>query len=267
MTRTALVTGASSGIGLATATALVTRGYRVLGTSRHPETLEPAQMAEGVDYLPLDLTDPASIEALGERVGEVDILVNNAGESQSGPFEELPGEALRRIFQVNVLGPVRLAQLTLPGMRERRYGRVVMVGSMLASFPLAYRSSYVATKAALKGFADGARHEFSPYGVWLTTVEPGSISTGISDRRTSYIAEDSPHRAEYEKMLRALNRNEAAGTSAERVAATIVTAIEKARPRRLYAVGSNAALVFPLRRLLPAALVEKATHRRHDLAR
>ncbi|MDY7091022.1 MAG: SDR family oxidoreductase [Actinomycetota bacterium] len=265
MERTALVTGASSGIGLATAAALVAKGYRVLGTSRRPEKV--AQPVEGVDYLPLDLTDLASIEALAEPLKTVDVLVNNAGESQSGPFEELPADALRRIFQVNVLGPVRLAQLALPGMRERGYGRVVMVGSMLASFPLAYRSSYVATKAAVKGFANAARHEFSPYGVWLTTVEPGSIATGISERRTSYIAPASPHRADYERMLAALNRNEAAGISAERVAATIVTAIEASKPRQRYAVGSNAAVVFPLRRLVPTALVEKLTHKRHDLRR
>ncbi|WP_250005240.1 SDR family oxidoreductase [Actinoplanes sp. M2I2] len=267
MDRTALVTGASSGIGLATATALAARGYRVLGTSRHPEDLTPEQRAPGVDYLPLDLTEPGSVEALAEPLRTVDILVNNAGESHSGPFEELPGEVLRRLFQVNVLGPVRLTQLALPGMRERGYGRVVMVGSMLASFPLAYRSSYVATKAALKGFSNGARHELSPYGVWLTTVEPGSINTGLSARRTSSIEPDSPHRPDYERMVAALDRNEAAGIPPERVAATIVTAIEKDRPRQRYAVGSNAALVFPARRLAPVWLAEKLTHRRHGLAR
>ena len=138
---------------------------------------------------------------------------------------------------------------------------------MLASFPLAYRSSYVASKAALKGFSDGARHEYSPFGVWLTTVEPGSINTGISERRTKYASEGSPHRADFERMLAALDRNERAGISAERVAATIVKAIEARRPKAHYAVGSNAPMVFPLRRLMPAALVEKATHRRHDLRR
>lgn len=267
MKRTALVTGASSGIGRATATALAAKGYRVLGTSRDPAALAPAQRADGVEYVALDLGSGDSVEALADRLAGVDVLVNNAGESQSGPFEELPGEALRRLFQVNVLGPVRLAQLALPGMRERGYGRVVMVGSMLASFPLAYRSSYVATKAAIKGFSNGARHEFSPFGVWFTTVEPGSISTGISERRTSYVAPESPHRRDYERMLAALDRNERAGVPAERVAATVVTAIEAARPRARYAVGSNAPLVFALRRVVPAALVEKMVHRRHDLSR
>ena len=267
MDRTALVTGASSGIGKATAAALVARGYRVVGTSRRPESLAAEQRADRVEYLPLDLADEASIEALAAAVGPVDALVNNAGESQSGPLEELPPEVLRRLFQVNVLGPIRLTQLLLPGMRERRRGRVVMIGSMLASFPLAYRSSYVASKAALKGFSDGARHEYSPFGVWLTTVEPGSINTGISERRTKYISENSPHRADFERMLAALDRNHRTGLSAERVAATIVAAIEAPQPKAHYAVGSNAPIVFPLRRLLPSKLVEKATHRRHDLRR
>ncbi|BCJ39882.1 putative short-chain dehydrogenase/reductase [Actinoplanes ianthinogenes] len=265
MERTALVTGASSGIGLATAAALVSRGYRVLGTSRDPGTVK--NPVAGVEYLALDLTDDASIEALAPTLRTVDVLVNNAGESQSGPFEELPMDALRRLFQVNVLGPVRLAQLALPGMRTRGYGRVVMVGSMLASFPLSYRSSYVATKAAIKGFANGARHEYSPFGVWLTTVEPGSINTGISERRTRYIADDSPHRADFDRMLTALDRNEKAGISAGQVADTIVTAIEADKPRQRYAVGSNAPFVFALRRVVPAGLVEKITHRKHDLSR
>ncbi|MFY1632703.1 SDR family oxidoreductase [Solwaraspora sp. WMMB335] len=267
MERTALVTGASSGIGQATARELVARGYRVLGTSRSPASLTPRQCTPGVEYLPLDLASDASIEALAERLVDVDVLVNNAGESQSGPIEELPTDALRRLFQVNVIGPVQLTQLVLPGMRERGYGRVVMIGSMLASFPLSYRSSYVASKAALKGFADAARHEFSPYGVWLTTVEPGSINTGISERRTRYLRSDSPHRHDFETMVTALDRNERTGTDARRVARTIVTAIEAARPRPRYAVGSNAPLVFALRRLLPSALVERATHRRHGLRR
>ena len=265
MDRTALVTGASSGIGRATAATLVARGYRVLGTCRAPAQL--SDRLDGVDYLPLDLADERSIEALADRLAGVDVLVNNAGESHSGPFEELPPDDLRRLFQVNVFGPVRLAQLAVPGMRARGYGRIVMVGSMLASFPLAYRSSYVAAKAALKGFSNAARHELSPFGVWTTTVEPGSINTGISQRRTKHIAADSPHRRDFETMLAALDRNESSGVSADRVAETIVRAIEASKPKQLYAVGSNAPIVFALRRALPAALVEKATHRRHDLRR
>ncbi len=267
MARTALITGASSGIGKATAEALVARGWQVTGTSRDPAAIPAGDRIAGVDYVALDLAAPASVEALADRLATVDALVNNAGESQSGPFEELPADALRRLFEINVHGPVRLAQLALPGMRARRRGTVVMVGSMLASFPVAYRSSYVASKAALRGFAESARHEYSPYGVWLTTVEPGSINTGISERRTAYVAPDSVHRADFDTMIGALNRNERAGTSAERVAATMVRALEASRPRAFYAVGSGAPYVFGLKRLLPARLVASVTHRKHDLSR
>lgn len=262
-TRTALVTGASSGIGEAVAAALASRGWRVFGTSRHPDAIK--NRIPGVEYLALDLDDPASIEACAAAAGAVDVLVNNAGESQSGPLEELPMDAVERLFRRNVFGAVRLTQLLLPGMRERGYGRVVMVGSMLASFPLAYRSSYVASKAALRGFATAARREVLRYGVGITTVEPGSINTGIGQRRTHYLADGSPYTAEYNTMIERLDANERAGISASKVAAKIVEAIDADPPRSFYAVGSNAPLVFALRRLVPRSVVERMVARRHGL--
>lgn len=99
MDRTALVTGASSGIGRATAVALAGLGLRVLGTSRDPQRLTPGRRADGVEYLPLDLADEGSVESLAPVLADVDVLINNAGESQSSPLEELPGDMLRRIFQ------------------------------------------------------------------------------------------------------------------------------------------------------------------------
>jgi NAD(P)-dependent dehydrogenase (short-subunit alcohol dehydrogenase family) len=268
-TRTALVTGASSGIGLATAKRLLDHGYRVIGTSRNPDTVPDAARPEGLRYRALDLRDTHSIDgfvgALHAEDIHVDVLVNNAGESQSGPLEEIPLGALERIFQINVLGPVHLTQLLLPGMRRRGYGRVVMVSSMLASFPLAYRSSYVASKAAIEGFATAARFEMSPFGVWLTTVEPGSIKTGISTRRTKYVADDSPHAAAMKKMLKILDGNEREGVSAERVARTIVDAIEDKAPASLYAVGSNAPAVFALRRALPRGAIERVVGRMYGI--
>ena len=263
----ALVTGASSGIGRATAAALAARGHTVVGTSRDPGRIPPADRLPGVEYAALDLADPAAVEAFAPRLADVDVLVNNAGESQSGPLEELPVEAVERLFRVNVLAPVRLTQLALPGMRARGHGRVVMVGSMLASFPLAHRSSYVATKAAIRGFADAARLELSPFGVHVTTVEPGSVATGIGQRRTTYVAEGSPHADDLRTVLAVLDRNEAAGIPAERVAATILRAVEAPRPRPLYAVGSRAPLVFALRRVLPRATVLRLVARRHGLSR
>ena len=267
--RTALVTGATSGIGLATAQRLLDNGYDVVGTSRDPERIPAGSRLEGVRYRGLDLTDIYAIEGFVTAIGaegiHVDIVVNNAGESQSGPLEDLPIGALERLFRLNVLGPVHLTQLLLPGMRHRGYGRVVMVGSMLASFPLAYRSSYVASKAAIEGFATSARFEMSPFGVWLTTVEPGSVKTGISGRRTKYIAEGSPHAKPFRKMLKILDGNEREGVAPERVARVIHDAVEEKAPASLYAVGSNAPAVFTLRRALPRGAVERVVARMHGI--
>ena len=263
--RTALITGASSGIGRATAEALVARGYRVLGTSRDPGAMPASARAASVEYFALDLGDRDSVEARALALPRIDVLVNNAGESQVGALEELPEEAVRRLFELNVLAPVRLTQLLLPGMRRQGYGRVVMVGSMLGSSPLAFRSSYGASKAAIRAFADGCRHELSPFGVWVTTVEPGAIRTGISARRTRYLAEGSPYAEGYRTVLSSLDANEAKGIPAERVAKTIVGAIEAERPRPLYAVGSAAPLAFAMQRLFPRSVSERIVARRHGL--
>ncbi len=261
----AVVTGASSGIGKAVAATLRDRGYQVIGTSRKPDAAEPDSLLNGVNYRALDLTDPQSIESFANGLGHVDVLVNNAGESQAGPLEELPADAIERLFRLNVLGPIALTQQVLPRMRERRSGRIVMVGSMLASFPIAYRSSYAASKAAIKGFATAARYELAPFGVWITTVEPGSINTGITERRTRYLNENSAYAAAFGTVMKKLDHNINSGIAPEKVAATIAEAIEAPRPKPLYAVGSNAPLVFAFRRLAPRTLVERIIARAHGL--
>lgn len=265
--RTVLITGGTSGIGAALVETLSDKGYTILATSRNPDRILDSQRVPGVQYLRLDLSDADSIAALKKRVESVDVLVNNAGESQSGPFEELPAEAIDRVFATNVFGPLQLSQLVLPHMRRRGHGRIVMVGSMLASFPLAHRSSYVAAKAAMRGFATAARQELSPFGVWISVVEPGSIATGIGSRRTKYLNPDSVYAHDVATMLEHLDRNERNGISASTVAATVLKAIEADRPRQFYAVGSAAPLVFALRRLLPRELLSKITARRHGLKR
>lgn len=264
--KTAIVTGASSGIGRAVATALVARGYRVLGTSRDSSTV--ADPVPGVDYRDLDLTDRGSIARFIHALDDlaVDVLVNNAGESQCGPLEELPMDAVQRLFQLNVFGAVELTQLLLPGMRQQRRGRIVNIGSMLASFPLAYRSSYVATKAALAGFATAARYELRPYGIEITTVEPGSITTGLSGRRTKYISSDSPYFEQFTSAIAVLDAKEAQGISADEVARTVLEAVEAEQTLPLYAVGSNAPAVFLARRLLPRRVIEAVMAKKYGVA-
>lgn len=268
----AVVTGASSGIGRAVAAALASPSstdaprFTVIGTSRNPEKID--NPVPNVEYLALDLEDPSSISAFTAEVlsrGTPAVLVNNAGESQSGPLEELPHEALTRLFQLNVLGQIQLTQELLPAMRAAGTGRITMVGSMLGSFPLAFRSSYVASKAALKGFAFAGRREVRPFGVNISVMEPGSINTGLSARRTKYIDMEGPYRTEFSTMLRNLDRNEARGTSAERVAEEILKSITDKRPKPLYATGSMAPVIFPLSRVLPTETVHWIIGRKHGL--
>lgn len=282
----AIVTGASSGIGRATVAALAelknaaTTGGpssasaaagtyvpdRIIGTSRNPDNI--TDPVDGVEYLPLDLEDPASIDEFATRalaLGPPTALVNNAGESQSGPLEELPDDALHRLFEINVLGQVGVTKKILPTMRQQGAGRIVMVGSMLGSFPLAYRSSYVASKAAIKGFAFAARREVQPFGVGISVVEPGSINTGLSTRRTKYVDFQGPYGAEFTTMLTNLNNNEANGISAERVAEETLKPITATRPKPLYATGSMAPVVFPLSRVLPTATMHWLINRKHGL--
>ena len=268
----AVVTGTSSGIGRAVAAALAypsstdAPSFTVIGTSRNPDSIE--NPLPNVEYMALDLEDPNSIESFAAEVlqrGTPAVLVNNAGESQSGPLEELPHDALSRLFQLNVLGQIQLTQKFLPAMRAAGKGRITMVGSMLGSFPLAFRSSYVASKAALKGFAFAGRRELRPFGINLSVMEPGSINTGLSARRTKYVDAQGPYRTEFSTMLRNLDHNEATGTSAERVAQEIMKSILDQRPRPLYAAGSMAPLVFPLARVLPRETVHWLIARKHGL--
>ncbi|KAB1503119.1 SDR family oxidoreductase [Corynebacterium sp. 320] len=266
--RVAVVTGATSGIGKAAASSLSDAGFHVIGTSRNPDSVSDRH--PGVHYVALDLSDPDSIEACVEDIhahGDAPaVLVNNAGESQSGPFEELPRDALERLFQINVQGQVELTQKLLPSMRAAGRGRVVMVGSMLGSFPLAFRSSYVASKAAIKGFGFSLRREVRPFGIGVSVVEPGSINTGLSQRRTKYVDLQGPYGAEFSTMLNKLDANEAAGISSERVAEEIMKAVLDDAPRPLYAAGSKAGLIFPLSRVLPLETTHWLLNKVHGLS-
>lgn len=268
---TALVTGATSGIGRATAQTLAERGYRVIGTSRNPGSETSRENTpEGVELIALDLGDSASIAAVPAEIGKLGaaaptVLINNAGESQNGPLEELPRDALERLFQVNVIGHVELTQLLLPHMRTTRRGRIVFVGSMLGTFPLAYRGSYGASKAAIKAFAFSARREVSRFGIGVSVMEPGAINTGLSERRTIYVQDAGPYSDEFDTMLTHLNANESTGITAAEVAEEIFLAVTEKRPRALYAAGSNAQVAFPAARLLPRDVMAGIIASKHGL--
>ncbi|MFT4087132.1 MAG: SDR family oxidoreductase [Gordonia sp. (in: high G+C Gram-positive bacteria)] len=262
---TVLVTGATSGIGAQVAEQFAAAGHRVYGTTRNPDSVR--EKIHGVTYVRLDNADYSTAQSCADEVGDVDILINNAGESHDGPLEDTPLESIEHIFAVNVFGPIALTKAVLPGMRARRTGTVVMVGSMLASFPVAFRSTYSATKAALKNYALSLRREVAPYGIRVISVEPGTIATGIGDRRNRDVVDDSPYRAEYETYAAAVRANEAKGISAESMAEQIVQAALAEKPRPFYARGNRAGLVFLVKRLVPQQVIIDIANRTHGLGR
>ncbi len=176
-----LVTGASSGIGAATAQRLVDEGFRVFGTSRHPAPPGP-----GIEWLRMDVTDDDSVSAgvreVAARAGSIDGLVCAAGYGVFGSLEETSLARAREQFDTNVLGVVRLLRAVLPGMRERGKGRVIVVGSLAGRAPIPFQAHYSATKAALDALTLALRNELHGTGVFASLVEPGDIRTAFNER-------------------------------------------------------------------------------------
>src|SRR3954470_15489183 len=180
-TRTALVTGVSSGIGHATARALAEHGWRVFGTARSKSTALP----EHVERVVLDVRDPASIDAgvqeVLEKAGRIDLLVNNAGGSVMGAIEESSLDQARDLFDVNFFGAVRMTQAVLPAMRAQKSGRIVFISSVVGFLPAPYMGFYAASKHALEGLAESLDHEVRTLGIRIALVEPGWMRTAIDD--------------------------------------------------------------------------------------
>src|SRR5881397_2583249 len=183
ISKAVLITGCSSGIGRATAQHLAGRGWTVYATARRAESLTDLRAA-GCRTLALDVTDEASMQAAVRTVEEteraVGVLVNNAGYSQSGAVESVSIDDVRRQFETNVFGLVRMCQLVLPGMREQRWGRIVNVSSMGANFTFPGGGFYHATKYAVEAISDALRFEVKGFGVDVVIVQPGLIRTEFS---------------------------------------------------------------------------------------
>ncbi len=259
MSKTALVTGASSGIGDATVRALIEDGYEVFAGARRLERMAPLEKL-GARIIFLDLTDDASIlsavETIAHAAGRLDVLVNNAGYGCLGALEDVPLAEARRQFEVCLFGLARLCQLALPIMRSQGAGRIVNVGSMAGRFGEPFGAWYHAAKFAVEGLSDCLRMEAAPFGVSVIVVEPGTIRTefsriaGDSLIRASGESAYAPYARRHAKMLA---RNEASRvpSSPQGVARTIVRAVRVARPRARYPTGAAARPMLFLRRVAP----------------
>ena len=273
------MTGCSSGIGRATAQRLADGGATVYATARRLESIADLE-AHGCKLLALDVTDEgsmqAAVRAVEEAEGAVGALVNNAGYSQSGAVETVPMEQVRRQFETNVFGLVRMTQLALPGMRRQRWGRIVNLSSMGGKLTFPGGGFYHATKYAVEALSDALRFEVQGFGVDVVVIEPGLIKTGFADaavgalsEATGEVTDDGGAAADdaYAAFNRAVAKSTAGvyegplaklGGGPERVAAAIEKAITAKRPRTRYPVTPSARLAMLQRRLLPDRAWDKA---------
>jgi NAD(P)-dependent dehydrogenase (short-subunit alcohol dehydrogenase family) len=255
-----LVTGCSSGIGHATALALVRAGFPVWASARKASSLGELERA-GCRVLELDVTDEQSRTAAVRQVeaghGAVGVLVNNAGHGGGGPVEEVPLDIVRETFETNVFSVIRLCQLVLPGMRARRSGLIVNIGSAAGLVTPPTGCPYAMTKYAMESLCDALRPEVAPFGIGVTLIQPGAVRTRFmasSGLHQPADNEDSPYavyRANVAKMAARAHRDGAPGVlEAGDVAAVILKAVTASRPKARYKVGSQARLAPAARRLL-----------------
>jgi NAD(P)-dependent dehydrogenase (short-subunit alcohol dehydrogenase family) len=256
--RTVLITGCSSGIGKATAARLARNGWTVYATARRPETL--AELTD-CKHLALDVTDEASMAAAVDTVlaeaGQLDALVNNAGYSLSGAVETLDVDDIRREFETNVFGLVRLSQLVLPAMRSQRRGRIVNIGSMGGKLTFPGGGAYHASKYAVEAFSDALRFEVAGFGVRVVLIEPGLITTSFDEAALASmdLKSDGPYAAFNQAVATATTEAYAGpmakfGGPPEAVAKVIEKALTKDHPKPRYTVTMSAPASIAMRKLL-----------------
>jgi NAD(P)-dependent dehydrogenase (short-subunit alcohol dehydrogenase family) len=252
-----LVTGASSGFGLATAMHLAAQGLRVFGTHL-PHEAPPAVPA--ITWVPLDVTDDASVRACVAAAGALDVLVNNAGVIVLGALEETSLAQAQRLFDVNFWGVVRMTAALLPQMRARGRGLIVNVSSLAGLMGVPFEGFYAATKHAVEGYSESLRYEVRRFGVDVVLVEPGVAHTPLSKNKTLSAAPVPAYADLRTSAIAEWDQRIAEGTPAQAVAATIgqICAAHRdgRRPRLRYLVGQDAVMGAFGKRFFPYALFE-----------
>ncbi|MDV6228390.1 SDR family oxidoreductase [Nitratireductor aquimarinus] len=265
--RTILITGASSGIGAWCASALQKDGWRVFATVRRPED-RAALEAQGIEPLYLDYAEPESIAALVEEVlqrtgGTLDALFNNGAYAQAGAVEDLPVEALRHQFEVNVFGWHDLTRRIVPVMRRQGHGRIVHCSSILGLVPIRFRGAYAASKHALEGLMLCQRAELDGSGIHVSLIEPGPIASKMASNGLPWFErfidhENSVHREAYDAQLARLRQGGVKSRfklEPDAVYVQLAHALLSPRPKPHYVVTTPARIGVALKRLLPARML------------
>jgi NAD(P)-dependent dehydrogenase (short-subunit alcohol dehydrogenase family) len=270
MTRTALITGASSGFGLLTSITLARRGWRVLATMRDLSrkdrlvaAAEAAEVLDRIEFLALDVTDGAQLSALAAKIAarpaRLDALVNNAGFAMAGFAEDVSDTELRRQFETNFFGAAAVTRVFLPQLRRQGSGHILFVSSISGRMGFPGVSSYVASKFALEGWAETLRLEVKPLGIQVVLVEPGSFETDIWTRNAilSATTEDGSS-SNAPRLAKLLQRREAGKLRAnpQKVADGIAAILDDPQPRLRHVFGRDAHFGLALKGLLPSKVLE-----------
>ncbi|HZC27404.1 MAG TPA: SDR family NAD(P)-dependent oxidoreductase, partial [Actinopolymorphaceae bacterium] len=259
-----LVTGCSSGIGRATALALVQAGLPTWASARRMDTIVELETA-GCRVIELDVTDEESrqraVQEIATEHGAVAALVNNAGYAQAGPVEEVSLASFRRQFETNVFGLVRMSQLVLPGMRAQQHGTIVNISSAAGLIGVPGTGAYAMSKWAVEAFSDALRYETRSFGVRVVALEPGGVLTTnfAATEAASWPATRGPYEGFRDSHLRQMARWTSEGarggmSTPEQVARRVVTAITARRPRARYKIGIAPRLMPLMYRTLPSRL-------------
>jgi len=266
--RSVLITGCSSGIGLASAREMKTRGWRVFATARKPEDMARLRDEEGVESLYLDYAEPHSIEAAAEQVlaatgGKLTALFNNGAYGQPGAVEDLRRDVLRDQFEAGFFGWHDLTRRIIPAMRQQGGGRIVFCSSVLGLVSAPYRGAYCASKFAVEALADSLRMELAATGIRIVLIEPGPIASRFLEHaleayRRNIDLEGSAHREIYRARIARLEDggDQTFKLGPEAVALKLVHALESRNPKRRYYVTLPTYAAALLRRVLPTRALD-----------
>lgn len=267
MKKIALVTGASSGIGLETAFSLLNAGFEVYGAARRVEKMKCLE-EKGGHILKLDLNDESSISACIEEIikqeGKIDILVNNAGYGLGGAIEDIPIEEAKKQFEVNVFALARLCQLVLPSMRENGGGKIINVSSMAGRFSSPFTGWYHASKYCVEALSDALRLEVKPFNIKVILIEPGLIQTDwgkihaqnirkFSCVKSSAYAKNSDSAAKFYETFYSEKKN---CSKTKVIAKTILKATMKKNPKARYSAGKFSKIFIIMKKILPDGLFD-----------
>ena len=251
MSYTVLVTGASSGIGQATAQLLVEHGHAVFGTARKPKSPQIG----GITMVPLDVRTDESVRDCVDHVlklaGRIDVLVNNAGYALMGAAEETSVEEAKAQLETNFFGVVRMVNAVLPQMRKQGSGKIINMGSLAGITAIPFGGFYTASKFAIEGYTEALWHELRPLGIKVSVIEPGFVHTSIGEGTQVASAALGAYQDVRKRATKALADQVAKGIPAESVAKTVLRAVESSSPALRYRVGTDAKVFPVLKQTLP----------------